>query len=149
MTKPLVFFDADALFAGAVSSTGAAHLLLRLSEFSLLRGVTSQQATTEAGRNLEDKLPGYVPNFRALVEAAIEVYPDPTPDDLAPYAREADFKDVPILAAACLHGSDYLVTFNVRHYWPRQGGIEVVSPGDLLARIRRQLADLARSAHDP
>lgn len=146
MRTPKVFFDADVLFAGSVSTTGAAHVLLRLSEISLVDGATSQQAVTEAERNLSEKLPQHASTFRQLADCALEVLPDPSADDLQPFIPEADLKDVPILAAACNHGSDYLVTFNVRHYRPQEGRIEVLRPGDLLVRIREQLAGLGPTA---
>ena len=143
MTRPRVFFDADVLFAGSVSITGASHILLRLSELTLLDGITSEQAVTEAARNLSRKLPQYASTLRALVASAVEIIPDPSFDALRPYLPEADLKDVPILAAACIQGADYLVTFNSRDYWPRQDRhIEVSSAGDLLLKIREQVAHL-------
>ena len=50
--KPRLFFDADALIAGSASTTGAAHILLHLSDLTLVEGLTSLQAKTEAARNL-------------------------------------------------------------------------------------------------
>jgi hypothetical protein len=87
MNRPKVFLDADALFAGSVSTTGAAHLLLKLSELSLLDGVTSEQAVTEAKRNLQGKLPESVPDFEELVAAAVQVSPDSLSEELQPYAE--------------------------------------------------------------
>jgi len=93
MSTLRVFFDADVLLAGSASTTGASHILLKLSELTLVEGITSHQAQTEAERNLL---------------------------------------------------ANYLLTFNVRHCWPRGQTIRVERPGELLARIRRQLANLGR-----
>ncbi len=54
----MVFSDADALLAGSASTTGAAHLLLCLSELGVIKGTTSIQAKDEAQRNLSKKIPG-------------------------------------------------------------------------------------------
>jgi len=143
MNRPRVFFDADVLLAGSASTTGASHILLRLSELTVIEGLSSQQATTEARRNLQLKLPDAVSAFDALVSAAVQVVPDPDPGDISPYADEADRKDAPILAAACLQNCDYLVTFNTSDYWPPERSILVLEPGSLLARIRDRLAALA------
>lgn len=143
MTKPKVFFDADVLVAGSASTTGASHILLRLSEITLIEGIASQQAVTEAERNLHEKLSDAVPNFRALINAAaIQVIPGPSTEELEPYAAEADVKDIPILAAACLQAANFLVTFNTRHYWPPPDRIQVIKPGELLEKVRALLAGL-------
>ncbi len=47
-----IFCDADVLIAGAASTTGASHILLQLSELTLLVCLTSQYAIREAERNL-------------------------------------------------------------------------------------------------
>ena len=56
-----VFFDADVLMAGSISSSGASHILLRLCEYTVLKGLTSQQAVAEAARNLQEKMPEGLP----------------------------------------------------------------------------------------
>ena len=137
-----VFFDADVLMAGSISSLGASHILLRLSEYTILKGLTSQQAVVEAARNLQEKMPRGVPILRGIVAVALEVVPDPGPKDLEAFAGQADVEDLPILVAAIQHYGQYLVTFNVRDYCPSTAVIEIVRPGDLLFRIRQQLGSL-------
>jgi predicted nucleic acid-binding protein len=138
-----VFFDADVLIAGAASGTGASHLLLRLSELGLVQGVTCSQAVREAERNLREKLPAALPVFRAILAAAeITVIPDVRADSLARLQGLAHQDDLPILAAALEGKSDYLTTFNVRHYQVSGGEIRVARPGEVVARLRRVLADM-------
>ena len=52
MKKPLVFLDADVIFAGAAAPTkhGASHVVLRLGEVTLIECVTSTQVVTEEDR---------------------------------------------------------------------------------------------------
>jgi hypothetical protein len=55
--KPVVFLDADVIFAGAAAPTehGASHVVLQMSEITLIECVTSEQAVAEVERNLTEK----------------------------------------------------------------------------------------------
>ncbi len=138
-----VFFDADVLIAGAASSTGASHLLLRVSELGLIEGLTCSQAVREADRNLQSKLPAALPAFRAILAAAeIGVVSDAHGRSLDGLQGFAHQDDLPILAAALEAGSDYLTTFNVRHYRVPEGVMRVARPGNVVARLRRALIEM-------
>jgi predicted nucleic acid-binding protein len=144
-----VFFDADVMIAGAASSTGASHVLLRLSELGLIEGLTCAQVLGEVERNLEAKLPAALPAFRAIVVAAeIRVAPEADHDTLNRLREVAHPDDLPVLAAAVTSQSDWLATFNVRHYRVSADEIRVARPGDLVARLRRALSRLPES-EDP
>lgn len=136
---PRVFFDADALIAGAASTTGAAHVLLRLCEFGLLDGRISRQVYAECDRNLRKKLPQAVGAFERLVAAAVQLVPDPSPEQIEPHVGMAHPKDLPIWVASRNAGCRFLVTFNARHF-RSDPDMQVVSPGDFLARLRGALA---------
>lgn len=143
--KPVVFLDADVIFAGsaAPSEHGASHVVLRMGEITLIECVTSQQAITEVERNLADKLPAKLPEFHLLVSRCLRVAADPTPQDLVPYTGQADPKDLPILVAALREKCAYLLTFNVRHYPPAPSSIRVQRPGEFLLSIRNLLSQLS------
>ena len=87
--RPRVFVDADALFAGAAAASdhGASLVILRLAEITLIEAVTSQQAVTEAERNLGEKLPQALPAWRLIVSRCLRVVPDPQPMELLARAR--------------------------------------------------------------
>lgn len=140
--KPKVFFDADVLIAGSASTTGAAHILLHLSDLTLIEGITSLQAKAEATRNLQAKLPLALPAFRTIVEEALTIVSDPAAQDLKKFHGDSHPKDLPILVAAILHRCHYLVTFNVRHYRPDRKRIAVLKPADLVEKLRGVLANL-------
>lgn len=144
LRKPIVFLDADVIFAGAAapSEHGASHVVLRMGEITLIECLTSQQAVTEVERNLADKLPTKLPEFRLLVRRCLRVVPDPEPDDLLPYASQANPKDLPILVAALRERCPYLLTFHVRHYSPPAHIITVQQPGDFLLTVRVLLSQL-------
>lgn len=146
--KPLVFLDADVIFAGsaAPSEHGASHVILRMSEITLIEGVTSEQAIIEVERNLAEKLPTKLPEFRLLVSRCLRVVPDPAPNDLISHTEQADPKDLPILVAALREGCAYLLTFNTRDYQPPPDRIKVQRPGEFLRSIRDLLSRLSPEA---
>ena len=137
-----VMVDADVLFAGSASSSdrSASTVVLRLSDLTLIDGVASEQVVAEAEKNLREKVAAAVPAFRDLVAACVRVVPDPTPDEVLALDGLADPKDLPILTAAVRDQCDVLVTFNERDYRPGHPDIEVVTPGVLVQRVRRLVA---------
>lgn len=134
-----VMVDADVLFAGSASSSdrSASTVVLRLSDID---GVTSEQVMAEAERNLAGKVPAAVSAFRDLAAAGLRVVPDPTADEVLALDGQADPKDLPILVAAVRERCDVLVTFNERDYRPGHADVEVVTPGVLVQRVRRLVA---------
>jgi predicted nucleic acid-binding protein len=139
-----VFVDADVLFAGAASPSehGASLVILRMAEITLIQAVTSEQVIAEVERNLQAKLPAARPTFRLLVNRCLEVTPDPTADERAPYAGLADEKDLSILVAALREKCPWLVTFNTRHFQPGHPEVIVLPPGAFVQRVRHLLANL-------
>ena len=134
-----ICLDADALFAGAASVTGASHVILQLGELGIIEVGVPDQARSEAERNLAAKLPAALPALRALVDAccvSLAMASEPESAALAD-SGEADPKDAPILASALAAGCGWLVTFNVRDY--RTDRIRVSKPGDYLVALRGEL----------
>lgn len=143
--KPRVMVDADVLFAASASPSehGASLLVLRLAEMTLIEAFVTQQAVTEAERNLLEKLPAGLPPFRLLVARCLRVLPDPSKDELGTYTGRAHIVDLPILVAAFRSRCPWLVTFNVRHYQPGIATVHTLRPGDFVLRVRDLLAHLA------
>jgi hypothetical protein len=142
--KPRVFVDADVLFAGAAapSQHGASLVVLRMAEITLIDAVASLQVVEEAERNLAEKLPAALPAFRMIVSRCLRLVPVPQPSDWVSCAGLADEKDVPILAAAVREQCSWLVTSNGRHFRPGHPEVTVVTPGQLILRVRDLLAHL-------
>jgi predicted nucleic acid-binding protein len=143
-SKPSLFVDADVIFAGAAapSEHGASHVILRMGEITLIDCVTSEQAVTEVERNLAEKLPHKLPEFRLLVNRSLRIIGNPYPDDLTCFRGQADPKDLPILVAAMKEGCPFLLTFNIRHFKPASNSIRVLRPGEFLLEIRNLLSNL-------
>ena len=142
--KPRIFVDADVLFAGAVSPNqhSASLVILRMSEITLIEAITSEQVIIEVERNLAVKMVEALPAFRLLVQRCLKIVPDPTQDEIIAAIYAADRKDLPILIAAARENCPYLTTYNIRHFQPGLPGVSVLTPGDLILRIRYQLANL-------
>lgn len=137
-----IFCDADVLIAGAASTTGASHILLRLAELTLVKCLTSEYAVNEAERNLSAKLPAALAPFQLILKAAVTIVPPPSSSAIQSVTGQAHAKDVPILAAAVANEADFLATFNVRHFHPRKLAPLIRRPGELVAHVRRSLVHL-------
>jgi len=142
--KPVLFVDADVLFAGSASPSehSASLMILTLSEVTLIRALVSEQVVTEAERNLDTKIPKALPVFRHLVSRCLTVVPDPELEEMLSYQGLADPKDLPILVAALREKCTWLVTFNISDYQPGHPDVTVLRPGDFIMRIREQLTKL-------
>lgn len=143
LTKPRVYIDTDVLLAACASREGASHIIVKLAELTLLEGLISEAVRVEAERNLLKKLPQALPAYRALLKAAklLEVQV-PSADKLARYRGQGDPKDLVHLVAAREAGCAFLVTHNTKHYSPASGSPEVLTPGELVRRIRAQFTSL-------
>ena len=138
-----IFCDADVLIAGAASTRGASHILLQLSELTLIDCVTSSAAITEAERNIASKLPAALSAFRKILAAAVDVVPEATPSLKQSLAGQAHPKDLGILAAAVASGADFFATFNARHFRQRTASPLIVQPRRVVAAIRSLLGRLS------
>lgn len=137
-----VFLDTSALIAGIVSPSGAAREVLRLCEAGIVAPVVSRQVLTEADRNLSEKLPALVADFRVLMRHMAPVLvKDPSRAAVEKAARVINRKDAPILAAARDADVDYLITWNTRHFQDKRisgfGQFKVSTPGEFLRDFRR------------
>ena len=144
MSKLSVFLDADVIFAGSAAPTAhsASHIVLQLGEMTLIDCVTSTQAITEVERNLVDKLPSKLSEFRLIMSRSLRVVSDPQLKELHPYTGQADPKDLPILVAAMREKCSSLLTFNIRHYHPSSATITIQRPGEFVQTVRALLAQI-------
>jgi predicted nucleic acid-binding protein len=135
-----IFVDANVLIAGVDSTSGASNAVLRLAEIGLFQLVVSRQVIEEAERNLRKKLPRAVPNFAAqMTRLHLEIVPDPTPDEVAPWAAVIHPSDAPILCVAVKISADRFLTLNTRHFTPAvaaQSGLLIQTPAQLIAELR-------------
>ena len=144
-TRPVdqlrAFVDADVLFRAATASHDytAALVLLRMAEFTLWDVVTAVYTLEEAIRNLRRLLPSQEGAFLQLFARSVSLIDDPTSEQIEQFETQADWKDVINLAAAALNGVHVLVTFNKRDYYPQNGPLRILTPGELVSEARHVL----------
>jgi len=143
MPKPTLFFDSSALFAGIVSSDGAARALLILAEAGEVAIVVSEQVIAETEKALARKAPLALGLLRKTVlKSDVRIVRQPSPAEVARHAGLASHAaDIPIIVAAMQANVDYLATFNRKHFVDDPGvaeraGVRIGSPGDALAWVR-------------
>jgi predicted nucleic acid-binding protein len=145
MSKIKIFFDSSALIAGVISSTGAARVLLVMSERKEILLFINEHVIAETERSLAKKVPIALPEFRrTLKDTDFKIIPNPT-------AREVrqslylinDPNDVPILLSAIKIKADFLATHNCKHFIddPKAAelsGLRIGTPGDALKWIQER-----------
>lgn len=146
-SKPDLFLDSSALFAGVISAEGAARALLLLAEAGLITLTISEQVVTETERALARKIPRALIHYREALRAShLRLMRDPSPEEVAAQLGIiAHAADVPIVVAAMKAQVDYLVTFNRRHFIDDPGvaarpGLRIGTAADALVWVREQLA---------
>ena len=146
MSKIKVFLDSSTVIAGVISSSGAARVLLVMSENGQIESFISEQVIAESERSIARKVPRALPELRqTLKDANLKVVHNPTHEEIKENLYLIDDPDdVPILLAAMKANADYLVTHNRRHFLDdpkvaERAGIQIGTPGDILAWIRENL----------
>lgn len=116
----------------------------------------SQQILDEMSRNLRENI-GISQADTTRLEALMNAYTeyaliDIEPDDSAVIeAAVMDPKDRHVLAAAVGADADILLTDNTRHFprgWMAERGIELLTAGELLARLVEVFPDKLCAAHE-
>lgn len=146
MPKFNIFLDSSALIAGAISETGAAHVLLQLGESEDIFLTISEMVIVESERSVAKKSPRNLNDLRSLIKTAkVKIVPDPSSKEVETNLYLiGDPSDVPILLAAMKAKVDYLATHNRRHFLDdpkvaERSGLKIGTPGDVLAWIRENL----------
>lgn len=139
-----IFLDTSALIAGVYSLTGAAHEVLRLCEAGVVRATVSRQVLVEADRNVSQKMPSLLAEYRAfLKQLAPAVMEDPTRESVQQAANVIHHKDAPILAAAMQASVDFLITWNTKHFQKKAVRayvqFPILTPGEFLEVFRQSL----------
>lgn len=139
-----VFLDTSALIAGIVSTIGAAREVLRLCEAGVVEPLVSRQVLTEADRNLSEKLPVLVQDYRSFIQRMSPTLVDePSKKAVGEAAQVIHHKDAPILAAAISGEADYLITWNTKHFHKPSVmttvRFKIMTPGEFLKEFRRFL----------
>lgn len=146
MPKFNIFLDSSALIAGAISETGAAHVLLNLGESKDIVLTVSELVIWESERSMAKKAPDNLNDLRTLIKLSnLRIVDNPSPVEVeANLYLIDDPNDVPILLAAMEARVDYLATHNRKHFLDdpmvsERSGLKIGTPGDVLAWLRENL----------
>ncbi len=139
-----VFLDTSALIAGIASSRGAARAVLQLAEIGLIEVIVSRQVIVEADRNIEEKLPEMLNEYRKFIEILAPVLiDDPQQKDVKRFLTVINPDDAPILASAVTSGADFLVTWDRKHFIGKNihihSNLKIVTPGEFLKHFRKYI----------
>ena len=146
MPKFNIFLDSSALIAGAISESGAAHVLLNLGESKDVVLTVSELVIWESERSMAKKAPANLNDLRSLIKSSnLRIVENPPRTEVeANLYLIHDPNDVPILLAAMKAKVDYLATHNRKHFLDdpnvaEQSGLRIGTPGDVLAWLRDNL----------
>ena len=146
MPKFNIFLDSSALIAGAISESGAAHVLLNLGESQDIVLTVSELVIIESERSMAKKAPSNLNDLRSLIKSSnLRIVDNPAKEEVeANLYLINDPNDVPVLLAAMKAKVDYLATHNRRHIFddPKVAdisGLRIGTPGDVLAWLRENL----------
>lgn len=146
MPKFNIFLDSSALIAGAISESGAAHILLNLGESKDIVLTVSELVILESERSMAKKAPSNLNDLRSLIKSSnLRIVDNPSREEVeANLYLINDPNDVPILIAAMKAKVDYLATHNRKHFLDdpevaERSGLRISTPGDVLAWLRENL----------
>ena len=146
MPKFNIFLDSSALIAGAISESGAAHVLLNLGESRDIVLTVSELVILESERSIARKSPRNIDDLRKLIKATnLQIVQNPSTEEVeANLYLINDPNVVPILLAAMKAKVDYLATHNRKHFLDdpkvsERSGLRIGTPGDVLAWLRDNL----------
>jgi predicted nucleic acid-binding protein len=146
MSKNRIFLDSSVLVAGVLSITGAARVLMVMSEMGEIELLVSEYVIVETERTLARKVPHALPEFRqAIKDANIKIVHDPSSKEVQDNLYlMTDAEDIPILLSAMKAKVDYLATHNRKHFLDdpkvaERSNLRIGSPGDVLMWVREQI----------
>lgn len=137
------FLDANVLFAGVLSATGASRELFLRAISNEVTVILSEDVIAEARRNPEKK----APQIAQLMSSWLEVIPYElvtiSSQEAEAAAEYTTAKDAVVVAAAVGAGAEYLVTLDRVHLLnvpqvAERSGLKIVLPGTLVQLLREQ-----------
>lgn len=145
-TRPDIFLDTSALFAGIWSPTGGARLLLKLGEAKSLTLIVSSQVLTEIELTLRSKASHLLPDLTVLLDRVGVMVADPAPEERfqACLVLTCHTGDARVIADSWASGVDFFVTLDRQHFLDNRALQEALpfpmgTPGDCLAWLRSRL----------
>ena len=150
VSKPEVFLDTSALFAGVWSDSGGARQVLKLGEVGLLTLAVSPQVLTEIENNLRRKAPELLGKLAMLLDrvGVVLVASAPASRFKAALMLTGHSGDGRVLADAWEARVDFFITLDRQHFLenePLRSALPfpLGTPGDFLLWYRQNYIDQA------
>lgn len=136
-----LFLDANVLFAAARSKTGASFAIFELQTIYKFALITSQLALIETERNLVEKEDNAVLNNFYLLVKTVDIIRVRDDKGKEFFGKIIEQKDAPILYAALVSKSDYLITLDRKHFFTSKVrnlklGFKIITPGEFIQILK-------------
>lgn len=142
MSKGSVFLDTSVWIAGTLSDRGASAAILDLGRKKEFPIVSSPDVFEEARRNLQNKYPLSLPYFLDLFATVHPKLVQPQKKAILKAAKLINPDDAPILAAAKVAKSEFLITLDRQHFiasgLSKKVGLNILLPSEFLNYYRKQ-----------
>jgi len=115
-----LFFDSSALLSGLNSPTGGAGIILSAflaGEFFIC---ISNQVIEEVQRNIQSKFPLLKDQLLNFLLARPKIIKQPSLKEIRKVYKLIKSEDAPILAAAIKSKSDFLITWDKKHFLKKE-----------------------------
>jgi predicted nucleic acid-binding protein len=117
MPKKLkLFLDSSALISGLNRPTGGAGIIISGFLSGLFFIYISDQVIEEVQRNIQTKFPLLKDRFLAFLLARPKIVKQPSLNEIRKAYELIRTEDAPILAAAIKSKSDFLITWDTKHF---------------------------------
>ena len=145
-SKPRLFLDTSALFAGIWSAQGGARMLLKLGEAGAVELLVSSQVLEEIEDVMRRKAAQLLPTLALLLDRSQTKIEPTAPSEIVERCNSlvSHAGDAHILSDAWANQADFLVTLDRAHFLDVPGldgqvPFLIGTPGDCLNWIREKL----------
>jgi predicted nucleic acid-binding protein len=111
-----LFLDSSALISGLNRPTGGAGIIISGFLSGLFFIYISDQVIEEVQRNIQTKFPLLKDRFLAFLLARPKIVKQPSLNEIRKAYELIRTEDAPILAAAIKSKSDFLITWDTKHF---------------------------------
>lgn len=134
-----LFLDANVIFSGCHSRTGASAIILDMCMAKLLNPVASALVMSEASKAILNKSTDTaLQRFTAFAQSSVlELVKSPASVENDLYGKIIHSKDRHVLAAAVMSHCDFILTLDLRHFFTQEIAkanlpLQMATPGHFL-----------------
>lgn len=140
-----LFLDANVIFSGCHSQTGASAIILDMCMAKLLNPVTSALVMSEVSKAILNKSTDKgLQRFTAFAQSsALELVKSPSPAENDLYEKIIHSKNRHVLAAAVMSHCDFILTLDMKHFFTQEIAksklpLQMATPGQFLGFLMNE-----------